>query len=103
MYFGVRLQPERNKFKDPLDPFVHLKTKFAPLPFNHMPIKSLATCDASHFLNLEKWNIHVKGKTGAEIKLLVKDREPTLRQEVRLCIEWFTEDAIEKLGTGSRS
>ena len=97
MYFGVVLQHASDQIEDPLDPFAYLKAKFAPLPFNQVPISCPAPRDANHFLNLEHWHKHVEGRTGAEIHQGVREREPKLRSEVRVVMERYAKDAIKKL------
>jgi hypothetical protein len=81
-----------------LDPLVYLKKKYAPIPFSDIPIKSLKTPrDAHHFLALEKWDVYVEGRTGAEITYAVREREPELRSEVRICVDRFAVDVTQKL------
>jgi len=98
MYFGVELEPTEAPFATDLDPLAYLKKKFAPIPFSHIPIKSQGTGpDANHFLKLEKWDLYVEGKTGADIAFAVREREPELRSEVRICVERFADDVVGKL------
>lgn len=99
-YFGVNLEPEpaEEAVGASLDPLTFLKKKFAPIPFSSIPIKSPKTSqDANHFLNLERWDLYVEGKTGAEIRDAVREREPELRNEVRICVERYAIDIVEKL------
>ena len=100
-FFGVNLEPERAEgpTDTSLDALTYLKKKFAPIAFSEIPIKSPTTArDANHFLSMEKWDLYVKGKTGAEITDAVRDREPELRDEVRICVERFAADVAVKLG-----
>ena len=100
MYFGVNVEPEppEEVIDSSLDPLTYLKNKFSPVPFSNIPIKSPKTArDANHFLNLEKWDLYVQGKTGAEITHAVREREPDLRQEVRICVERYVEASVNKL------
>ena len=100
MYFGVNVEPApADDLEGPsLDPLTHLTEKYAPVAFRHLPIKSAKTPrDANHFLNIEKWDLYVEGKTGAEITDIVREREPGLRAEVRVCVERFADQVVEKL------
>ena len=99
-YFGVDLEPEPSEEPGEftLDPVAYLTDKFAPIAYRHLPIKTAKTpCDANHFLNIEKWDLYVEGKTGAEITDLLREREPRLRNAVRICVERFADQVIEKL------
>jgi len=99
-YFGVNLKPEPTDevAELSLDPLPYLLKKFAPVPFSSIPIKSAKTpADANHFLNIEKWDLYVEGKTGAEITELLREREPNLRAEVRICVERFADQVVTKL------
>lgn len=97
MYFGVHSQPTTNVVKDVLDPVDYLKDKFAPIPFNRIPIKTPDPCDADHFLNLEHWHNHLEGRAPAEVVEAVRVRDPELRKEVRLVVERYAKDAVKKL------
>ena len=100
LYFGVSLEPElaEESVEPSLDPVSYLKNKFAPIPFSNIPIKSAKNPrDANHFLNLEKWDLYVEGKTGAEIVQAVREREPELRAEVRICVERFAAKVVTAL------
>ena len=98
MYFGVEFGPVEEDIEDPLDPVFYLRKKFAPMPYSNIPIKSPgSTQDANHFLRLEKWHLYVEGKTGLQITHAVREREPELREEVRICVERFTDRVVEKL------
>lgn len=102
-YFGVKLSSITEPIEDPLDPLdplTYLKKKFAPLPFPQLPITCPSPRDANHFLNLEHWNKHVEGRTGADIIHVTREREPGLRAEVRVVVERYARDAarcIEKI------
>ena len=101
MYFGVDLKREHTDelTGTSLDPLDYLKKKFAPIPFSNIPIKSPKTSrDANHFLSIEKWDRYVQGRTGAELVHTVREREPDLRREVRICMERFADKVVEKLG-----
>ena len=98
-YFGVNMDPEHaeESAEASLDPLVYLK-KFIPIPFCNVPIKSANMAqDANHFLNLEKWDLYVQGRTGAEITHTVRGREPVFRDEVRTCVERFAADVAANL------
>lgn len=100
-YFGVNLEPEREAelSETSLDPLTYLKKKFPPTPFCDIPIKPPKTPrDANHFLDLEKWDIYVEGRTGAQISHAIREREPELRREVRFCVERFATDVATRLG-----
>jgi hypothetical protein len=97
MFFGVNLPRTSDATKDPLDPVTFLKAKFAPVPFNQVPIKSPAACNTSQFLNLEHWHKHLEGRSPAEVHGTVREREPNLRNEVRQVVERYAENAIKKL------
>jgi len=98
MYFGVRLESAEAPFGANLDPLAYLKKKFAPIPFSHIPIKSQGTGpDANHFLKIEKWDLYVEGKTGADIVFAVREREPELRSEVRICVERVAASVFQNL------
>ena len=100
LYFGVTLKPEpMEELEDEsLDPVLYLKKKYAPTPFSNIPIRSPKTPrDANHFLALEKWDLYVEGKTGSEITWAVREREPELRSEVRICVDRFAVDVAQKL------
>jgi hypothetical protein len=97
MFFGVQLQRTLDATKDSLDPVAFLKSKYAPAPFNQVPIKNPAPCDTSNFLNHEHWHKHVEGRTPAEIQRAAREWEPKLRQEVRVVVERYASDAVKKL------
>ena len=98
MYFAVEVDQAEEEDEDPLDPVFYLKKKFEPIPFSSMPIKSPgASQDANHFIRLERWDLYVQGKTGEEIVQAVREREPELREEVRTCVERFTQRVLDKL------
>jgi len=96
-YFGVKLHDAVDPIEDPLDPLVYLKENFTPIPFSHIPITCPAAQDTNHFLNIEQWHKHLEGKTGAEITHAVRERQPDLRTEVRICVERFGEESTKKL------
>ena len=96
-YFGVELSSITEPIEDPLDPLAYLKKKFAPLPFQQIPITCPSPRDANHFLNLEHWNKHVEGRTGADINHITREREPELRAEVRVVVERYARDAVRCL------
>lgn len=99
MYFGVDLNAAVDVDEDPLDAFHYLQTKFAPPPFRDIPITSPeSSCDSNHFLTLEPWLTLIEGKTGAELNDFVREREPELREEVRICVERFAQTAGKGLG-----
>ena len=100
MYFGVNLEPEPADDPDgpSLDPVAYLTAKYAPVPFRDQPIKSAKTpCDANQFLKIENWDLYLKGMTGAEITYILREREPELRNAVRICMDRFTDQVVEKL------
>ena len=97
MYFGVDLQQSPDLIEDPLDSLNYLKTKYAPLPFNQVPIQCPEACDANHFLNLEQWHKHIEGRAPEEVHRVVRVREPELRKEVRIVVERYARDAVKKL------
>ena len=97
MYFGVDLQHTPDQIEDPLDPVDYLKTKFAPPPFNQVPIQCPEPCDTNHFLNLEQWHKHIVGRAPGEVHRVVRVREPELRKEVRIVVERYARDAVKKL------
>ena len=97
MYFGVQL-PNAEVAEEIFDPVTYLKQKFAPTPFQHIPITSPQDPrDAHHFLQIEHWGKFVAGRTGAEITTVVREREPELRAEVRTCVELFAKELASKL------
>ena len=99
-YFGVRLNSEHPEepATHSLDPVAYLKSKFAPTPFSETPVKSpSAAQDTNHFLGIEKWHLYVEGKLGSEMMHAVREREPALREEVRICVERFAADIAVKL------
>jgi hypothetical protein len=94
------LEPERSEEtpEASLDPLAYLKKKLTPIPFGEVPIKPPQNApDAKHFLTFEKWNEYVEGRTGTEIIHAVRERDPALRAEVRICIERFAADIAVKL------
>ena len=101
LYFAVTIAPEpvEDPSQTPLDPVTYLTKKYAPTPFRDIPIESPRTpMDANHFLTLEKWDVYVRGKTGADIELAVRTRAPELRSEVRICMDRFADLIIKELG-----
>lgn len=97
-YFGVKLHQTTDPVEDPLDPLVYLKQKFAPPPFSSIPITCPKSArDANHFLKMEHWDKYVEGRTGAEITQIMREREPELRKEVRICVERYADAAVTKL------
>ena len=98
MYFGVELHPVVEELGDPLDPFPYITKVYAPPSFADVPITSPeSACDANHFLTIEPWLTLIEGKTGREINELVRERDPDLRKEVRLCVERYALTATEAL------
>ena len=97
MFFGVSLLHTPDVIQDLLDPVAYLRAKYAPLPFNQVPITCPTPRDANHFLNLENWHKQLEGKTGVEIHQVVREREPELRREVREVMERYARDAIKSL------
>ena len=97
-YFGVIFKPTEDPPEDPLDPLIYLKKNFTPSPFKDIPISSAQNPrDANHFLNLEKWDQYVAGKTGAELVRVVRGRELEFRGVVRTCVERFADKVVAKL------
>ena len=97
-YFGVTLGPTEDPPEDPLDPIAYLKKKYTPPPFKDVPITSSKNSrDANHFLNLEKWDQYVAGKTGAELNQMTRGREPDKRRAVRACVERYTDIVVAQL------
>jgi len=96
-YFGVDLSSTTEPIEDPLDPLIYLEKKFAPPLFQQIPITCPSPRDANHFLNLEHWNKHVEGRTGADLINVTREREPELRAEVRVAVERYARDAVKCL------
>jgi len=98
MYFGVEPHPVADELNDPFDPFPHLKIKHAPPSFADIPITSPKSArDANNFLRSEPWLALVDGKKGRDIYDLVRERDPDLRQEVRICVERYAMTAGKAL------
>ena len=99
-YFGVVSEPEcaEDSTKTPLDPLTYLRKKLAPTSFSDIPIGSPKSArDANRFLALEKWDLYVQGRTGAEIMDILREREPEFRKDVRVCVERFAANITLKL------
>jgi hypothetical protein len=97
MYFGVHLPRASDAIQDHLDPVNYLTAKFAPLPFNQVPIEAPAPRDTHHFLRNENWHRHLEGRTPSAIYEVVRVREPELRKEVRSVLERYAKDGLKKL------
>ena len=100
MYFGVNLVPESadEPGATPLNIVAYLNKKFSPVPFSNLEIKSpKSPRDANHFLSIEKWDLYLEGKTGAQITQLLREREPEFRAIVRTCMDRFADNVVVKL------
>ena len=98
MYFGVDIHPVEDQIDDPLDALRYIKTKFAQPQFRDIPITSPeSSADANHFLTIEPWLDLVKNKTGGELHEMVRERQPELRREVRICMERYARAALKEL------
>lgn len=96
MFFGVVVpstSPSSSK-----DPVVLIKKMYSPPDFSKVPINSASTFrDVHHFLRVENWAKHVEGMTGEAIPKAVRDREPELRENVRLIVEAYSKDMVKEL------
>jgi hypothetical protein len=99
MYFAVDVTASASMEVDEgFDPVTHLKQKYAPVPFQQLAITSPQNPrDSNHFLQLEKWGQFVNGKTGEEIREVVRERKPDLRSEVRLCVNTYAKNLSDPL------
>jgi len=98
MYFAV--VPPPTTTTPNLDPVTLIKKFYSPLPFESIPINPANNFrDANNFLRIEKWEEYVQGMTGEEIQEIIREREPELRESVRLIVKSYARDMIEKLDT----
>jgi len=98
MYFGVAQDPPGDSDEDPLDPIGYLKKKYVPAPFSLLPIQSVKNPkERNPFLNMERWDEYIQGKSGADLHFLLRERVPELRQEVRVCMERFVSKGARDL------